>query len=132
MILCQRPKGWNMFGNNQEAWLDNMIENIRRHSQRPIMVRMHPGDGHRFKAIEKLQKRYGPSITISEHANIREALVNCWCTVGYNSTPNVVSAIEGIPGYVEDPDSQLGNRCGLFRSESDRNSAHARSIIMGQ
>ena len=103
MILCQRPKGWNMFGNNQEAWLDNMIENIRRYSQRPIMVRMHPGDGHRFKAIEKLQKRYGPSITISEHANIRQALANCWCTVGYNSTPNVVSAIEGIPGYVEDP-----------------------------
>lgn len=103
LLLCQRPKGWNMFGNNQEDWLDNMIENIRKHSQRPIMVRMHPGDGTRFKAIEKLQKRYGPSITISEHANIREALVNCWCTVGYNSTPNVVSAIEGVPGYVEDP-----------------------------
>lgn len=103
LVLCQRPKGWNMFGNNQEAWLDHMIENIRQHSARPIMVRMHPGDGSRFKAMEKLQKRYGASITISDHANIRDALANAWCTVGYNSTPNVVAAIEGIPGYVEDP-----------------------------
>jgi hypothetical protein len=103
LIFCQRPKGWNMFGNNQEAWLDNTIGKIRLHSSRPIMVRMHPGDGNRFKAIEKLQKKYGNSINISEHGNIRQALVDCWCTVGYNSTPNVVAAIEGIPGYVEDP-----------------------------
>lgn len=103
VIFCQRPKGWNMFGNDQEAWLDKMINKIRKHTDRPIMVRMHPGDGTRFKAIEKLQKKYGSNISISEHANIREALAGAWCTVGYNSTPNVVAAIEGIPGYVEDP-----------------------------
>lgn len=103
MIFCQRPRGWNMFGADQEAWLHQIISNIRKHSQRPIMVRMHPGDGSRFDAIEKLQKHYGPTITISEHGNIRDALADCWCTVGYNSTPNVVSAIEGVPGYLEDP-----------------------------
>jgi hypothetical protein len=92
-----------MFGNDQEVWLDKMIDKIKKYSQRPIMVRMHPGDGSRFKALEKLQKKYGNSITISDHANIRDALTNAWCTVGYNSTPNVVSAIEGIPGYIEDP-----------------------------
>lgn len=104
LIFCQRPKGWNMFGNDQEAWLDCTIAEIRRYTQRPIMVRMHPGDGTRFKQIEKLQKRYGNRITISEHDNIRGALQNCWCTVGYNSTPNVVAAIEGIPVYVQDPE----------------------------
>lgn len=103
LIFCQRPKGWNMFGNDQEHWLDKTIDKIRKHSDRPIMVRMHPGDGNRFKAIDKLQKKYGNSISISEHANIRDALNNCWCTIGYNSTPNVVAAIEGVPGYVEDP-----------------------------
>jgi hypothetical protein len=103
LIFCQRPKGWNMFGNDQEAWLDNMIDKIRKYTDRPIVVRMHPGDGSRFKAIEKLQKKYGHGITISEHANIRQALADTWCTVGYNSTPNVVSAIEGVPGYIEDP-----------------------------
>jgi hypothetical protein len=104
LILCQRPKGWNMFGNDQDQWLDKMIDKIRKiDRKRPIVVRMHPGDGSRFKQIEKLQKRYGNSIRISNRDNIREDLVNCWCTVGYNSTPNVVAAIEGVPGYIEDP-----------------------------
>lgn len=102
LILCQRPKGFNMF-TDQEAWLDKTLSKIRKHSQRPVMIRMHPGDGTRFKQIEKIQKKYGTSVSISEHANIRDALVNCWCTVGLNSTPNVVAAIEGIPGYIEDP-----------------------------
>jgi hypothetical protein len=102
LILCQRPKGFNMFL-DQGTWLEKTVDKIRKHTQRPIMIRMHPGDGTRFKQIEKIQKRYGTSVAISEHANIRDALVNCWCTVGINSTPNVVAAIEGIPGYVEDP-----------------------------
>lgn len=101
LILCQRPKGFNMFL-DQDTWLEKTVDKIRKHTQRPIMIRMHPGDGTRFKQIEKIQKRYGTTVSISEHANIRDALVNCWCTVGINSTPNVVAAIEGIPGYVED------------------------------
>jgi hypothetical protein len=101
LILCQRPKGFNMF-TDQEVWLDKTVSKIRKHSSRPIMIRMHPGDGTRFKQIEKIQKKYGTTVTISEHVNIRDALVNCWCTVGINSTPNVVAAIEGIPGYIED------------------------------
>jgi hypothetical protein len=107
LILCQRPKGWNMFGHDQDSWLEKTIDKIRKIDiKRPIVIRMHPGDGSRFKQIEKLQKRYSDKtsrIVISTQDNIREDLVNCWCTVGYNSTPNVVSLIAGIPGYVEDP-----------------------------
>ena len=103
LILAQRPRGWNMFGNDQATWLDGTIDEIRKHSGRSIVIRMHPGDGTRIKQIEKLKKRYGNTISISEHANIRDALVDCWCAVGYNSTPNVVSAIEGVPVYVQDP-----------------------------
>lgn len=103
IIFCQRPKGWNMFGIDQEEWLDNKIAQIRQFSQRPIVVRMHPGDGKRFGFIEKLKAKYGSLISISEKENIKDELVNAWATVGYNSTPNVVAAIEGIPCFVEDP-----------------------------
>jgi len=104
LILCQRPKGWNMFGNDQDSWLDQTINQIRSiDHKRPIVVRMHPGDGSRFKQIEKIKKRYGKRVGISDKDNIRDDLVNCWCAVGYNSTPNVVAAIEGVPVYVEDP-----------------------------
>ena len=102
LIFCQRPKGFNMFI-DQEAWLDATIAKIKQYSSRPIMIRMHPGDGTREKQIAKLQKKHGTTISISTHDNICDALINCWCTVGINSTPNVVAAIEGIPGYVEDP-----------------------------
>lgn len=102
LIFCQRPKGFNMFI-DQESWLDTTIAKIRQHSSRPIMIRMHPGDGTRDKQIQKIQKRYGTAVTISTHSNIRDALTDCWCTVGINSTPNVVAAIEGVPGYIEDP-----------------------------
>ena len=103
LILCQRPNGWNMFGNDQDKWLDDIIVEIRKYSRRSIVVRMHPGDGNRFKQIEKLQNKYGDQIIISDKSNIRDELKNCWCSVGYNSTPNVVSAIEGVPVYLEDP-----------------------------
>ena len=92
-----------MLGNDQEAWLDRTIAGIRRYTDRPIMIRMHPGDGTREAFIRKLQHKYLNTITISTHSNIKDALKDCWCTVGYNSTPNVVAAIEGVPCYVEDP-----------------------------
>jgi hypothetical protein len=108
LVLAQRPKGFNMF-TDQDEWLANTIATIRKFTSRPIVVRMHPRDGTRFKQIEKLQKRYGDSITISEHENIKDALVNCWCSVGYASTPNVVSVIEGVPVYVEEPTKSWAN-----------------------
>jgi hypothetical protein len=107
LILCQRPKGWNMFGQDQDHWLEKTIDKIRKiDAKRPIVIRMHPGDGSRFKQIDKLNKRYShktSQISISTNENIRDDLVNCWCVVGYNSTPNVVSVIEGVPAYIEDP-----------------------------
>jgi hypothetical protein len=106
LIFCQRPKGWNMFGTDQDAWLDKTITKIRKlDPKRPIRVRMHPGDGAKQKQIDRIEKRYNSKIDrveVSTAANIREDLVNCWCTVGYNSTPNVVARIEGVPGYIED------------------------------
>ena len=102
VIFCQRPKGFNMF-TDQEAWLDKTIKRLRKYSQRPIRIRMHPGDGTKEKQITKLEKKYGSEVQISTAPEIREDLIDCWCTVGYNSTPNVVAAIEGVPGYVFDP-----------------------------
>jgi len=101
LILCQRPKGFNMFI-DQDNWLEQTVNCIRQHSLRPIVVRMHPGDGTRFKQIDRIKKRWGDTVAVDSCANIRESLNNCWCTVGINSTPNVVAAIEGVPGYIED------------------------------
>lgn len=107
LILAQRPKGFNMF-TDQDAWLEKTINTIKNYSDRRIVVRMHPGDGTRDKQIEKLRKRYGKDfnsgkMSISTFENIKDELAGCWCSVGYASTPNVVSAIQGVPVYVEEP-----------------------------
>jgi hypothetical protein len=104
LILCQRPRGWNMFGVDQDLWLDQMIEQI--HQQVPlrrIRIRMHPGDGSRSRQIDRLRRFYEDHIEISSADNIRQDLLDCWCVVGYNSTPNVVAALEGVPVYLTDP-----------------------------
>jgi len=103
LILCQRPKGWNLMGRDQDQWLDDAIYTLRQHTDRPIVVRMHPNDGTRFKQMEKIYKRHKDSLNFSLKENIREELTNCWAAIGYNSTPTSVAAIEGIPVYVEDP-----------------------------
>lgn len=102
LLLGQRPHGWNMFS-NQSDWLDQMIVEIRKYSQRPIRVRLHPGDGTREESYQRLLGKFRKDITISTATNIREDLVDCWATVGYNSTPNAVALIEGIPAYIQDP-----------------------------
>jgi hypothetical protein len=104
LILAQRPAGWNMKGHDQERWIHKTINKIRKHSNRPIVIRMHPGDNTRFVEIKKLQEHYNNAIIISQHVNIKQDLENCWCVIGYNSTPNVVAAIEGIPVFLADPD----------------------------
>jgi hypothetical protein len=108
LILCQRSNGWNLFGVNQDRWLNKTITKIRKHSDRPIIIRMHPGDRGRFDFSNRIVQEYGSKVTISQSPNIVQDLHDCWCTVGYNSTPNVVSLIEGIPNIITDPDNCWG------------------------
>jgi hypothetical protein len=104
LIMCQRPHGWNMLGTDQDLWLDQMITQINQQvPDRRIRIRMHPGDGSRSKQIDRLRKLYADRIEISDAENIRQDLYDCWCAVGYNSTPNVVAALEGVPVYLSDP-----------------------------
>lgn len=104
LLLCQRPKGWNML-DNQEQWVEKMIKAIRaNNSWRPIVIRMHPGDASKHIFERKIMQRYSGHVRFSTAENISSDLQNCWCAVGYNSTPNVVSAIEGVPVYLQDPE----------------------------
>ena len=89
---------------NQEQWVVQMIRSIRsQNSYRPIVIRMHPGDSSKRTFEKKIMQLHYPDVSFSTAENILTDLKNCWCAVGYNSTPNVVSAIEGIPVYLQDP-----------------------------
>jgi hypothetical protein len=96
LICAQRNGGWSMQGYNVIDWIKNTINEIRKHSDRPIIVRGHPGDKKTsFQGLQKFVK-------ISTQTNLIDDLRNSWATITYNSSPGVASAIEGIPVFVLD------------------------------
>ena len=116
LICLQRNGGWSMKGNDVWQWLESTVKMIRQYSDRPIIVRGHPGDKKSARAI--LRKQIPPhllSLTNTYFSDmnaksLEDDLRNCWATVVFNSSPAVASAIEGVPVFVFDPiDCQAGD-----------------------
>lgn len=109
LICLQRNGGWSMKGNDVVAWCNSTIKRLRSYSDRPIVVRAHPGDKSALRYLPSIAK----GVKIS-NAPIMHDFQNAWATVTYNSSPGVASAIEGIPVFVTDPnpkDSQAYDVC---------------------
>lgn len=98
LICLQRNGGWSMGEVSSTEWLHKTIAKIKSHSNRPIVVRPHPGDS---KTADSLIIKY-PGVSISKNTNLLDDLRNCWCTITYNSSPGVASVIEGIPTFITD------------------------------
>jgi hypothetical protein len=98
LICTQRNGGWSMKGMTVPVWLDRTVEQIRRFTDRPIVVRGHPGDKS-VGSYLRSNKQY--SVSTNEH--ILDDFKNAWAVVTYNSTPGVAASIEGIPAFVTDP-----------------------------
>jgi hypothetical protein len=99
LICLQRNKGWSMGGIDVMQWCRQTIETIQSVSDRPIIVRAHPGDK---RAKQYLRLNY-PKVRISNRKDIMDDFRDAWAVVTYNSSPGVAAAIEGIPVFVTDP-----------------------------
>lgn len=110
ILLClQRNGGWSMKGKDVVQWANSKIADIRQYSERPIIVRPHPGDK---KAPEYTKQIHGPNVRISFEPRIEHDLAKSMVTIVYNSSPAVASVIEGVPVIVEDPTaSQVAEVC---------------------
>jgi hypothetical protein len=101
LIALQRPLGWSMRGFDLMKWLEETIIKIRRYSDRPIVIRWHPGDWKSYPTYEPMLKKHGAIVSPKER-HITEDLKNCWALVCHNSTPSAVAPIEGIPAFITD------------------------------
>lgn len=106
LICCQRNGGWSMRGYDVRDWLVSTVKKIKKFSNRPIVIRPHPGDKHAYRYIKSLKHQFNIKHRISTNRSIVTDLDNAWATVTYNSSPSVVSAIEGIPVFITDPEPQ--------------------------
>jgi hypothetical protein len=97
LVCLQRVDGWSMCGVDVQRWLDKTVKRIRSYSNRPIVVRKHPGDRRQNSLT------FSKDYTISTSPSILDDFKNCWATVTYNSSPGVASLITGVPVFVTDP-----------------------------
>ena len=103
LLACQRNGGWSMNSYSVIDWVANTVKELRKYTDRPIVVRGHPGDKN---AIRYLSQK-GVDWQLSRKEKITDDFKNAWATVTYNSSPGVASAIEGIPVFVTDPDARI-------------------------
>ena len=104
LVCLQRPMGWSMRGVNLMSWFETTFSAIRAHTDRPIIVRWHPGDWKNFPKYADTLKRF-KAILSPQERHITQDLVNCWALVCHNSTPSAVAPIEGIPAFITDDPS---------------------------
>lgn len=98
LICLQREGGWSMDGIDPVTWLEKIVPEIRRNTDRPIIIRGHPGSA---KTLPRVQQRF-PDIPISVTQDIRGDFDQAWATITYNSSPGVASLLWGVPTFVTD------------------------------
>lgn len=103
LICCQRDGGWSMDGQALMPWLVKTITKIKKHSDRRIIVRFHPGDKKTLDHKRALNRYRLPNVSVSQSSSLINDFKGCHCVINYNSSPAVVAAIEGIPTIVLDP-----------------------------
>jgi len=107
LICLQRNGGWSMGNVDIQDWAVQTINTLRRYSNRPIVIRPHPGDKTSKNIIQpgnpQCKIKFSKAVRLSSNVNLVDDLRNCWAAVNYNSSPVVGAAIEGVPIFVSDP-----------------------------
>ena len=108
IVIClQRDGGWSMNGDNLFNWTVRIITDIRKHTDRPIILRPHPGDKKGVTTyIPELIKLFKNDSLIkisNQNTNLQEDLKNAWAVVNYNSSSIVGPIIQGYHAFITDP-----------------------------
>jgi len=106
LICMQRDGGFAMKALDPVVWLTQKIAEIRRHTDRTIMVRPHPGA---YKPTDFLQFRtrhyqthLGVQVLEPSIARLTDNLQKAHAAVFFNSSASVAAACAGIPIFVDD------------------------------
>lgn len=109
ILLClQRNGGWSMGTYDVQDWSLSTITEIRKYSDRKIILRGHPGDKSARQYLDPTHplcklKGFKNVEFSSNGSSLLDDLKNAWAVVNHNSSPVVGAAIEGFPIFVTDP-----------------------------
>jgi hypothetical protein len=82
-----------------EQWLENTVNLIRKHTDRPIVVRPHPRQ--RLNPIPGVQIQQPQALRGTyDEFDFRSSLGRAWAVVNENSGPGSQAIIDGVPAFV--------------------------------
>ena len=83
------------------TWVIRIIEEIQKHSKRPILFRPHPRCTleHIEKEFKNV-KRQDPNHVSGTYDDFDLGFSNAWATVSYSSNPGIHSILNGVPAFV--------------------------------
>jgi len=88
-----------------EVWIKQQIEEIRKYTTRPILVRPHPRNEINFSDKDfvnvKVRKPKRDYMTYDD-TDFRAALERTWAVVNYSSNPAMEAVIKGVPVFVSE------------------------------
>jgi hypothetical protein len=106
LICMQRDGGFSMKSLNPLEWLNEKIQEIQKHSPRPIVIRPHPGDYRpdEFYKWRKRQDKNDHSIMVADPltTQLADNLNGAHAAVFFNSSASVAAVCAGIPVFVDD------------------------------
>jgi len=95
LIVGQNMFDASLFGIDFEWWVKNTIQQLRRHTDRPIVFRDHPENKDQMKNLVDTYKWC--NVSYSNEGTINDDLKNAHCTVSYTSGSSIDSLLAGVP-----------------------------------
>lgn len=105
LICAQRDKGWSMGQLSLDLWLIKTCNEIRKYTDRLIIVRLHPKDNQtnrRAGIIAKSLSQFQNVRLSGNRDSIEKDLQNCWAVVNHNSSSIVGPIIQGYHAFITD------------------------------
>ena len=103
ILICgQHDKSWQWYNMPpMSTWVMQTIEEIQKHTDRPIVFRPHPrctlpNIEHEFKNV----RRQDPQHIRGSYDDFDMSFRNVHATINYSSNPGIHSILEGVPAFV--------------------------------
>jgi hypothetical protein len=92
-------------------WVHDMVNQLRSHTDRPIIVRPHPRSPVDLSGLSIKIDRPNRLLGTYDDYDLQRCFDSAWAVINHNSNPGIQAAIRGIPVFV-DPSSraaEVGN-----------------------
>lgn len=103
VLCCQRNGGWSMGQYDTVDWIVDTVKEIRKHSDRRIIIRGHPKDKKASQYLNNHRIHSLPNVKLSLNVPLENDLHKAWAVVNHNSSSIVGPVIQGYHAFVTDP-----------------------------